>query len=375
MSARSTLRHRAFAAIIVVVSVTVAQGGHELPIYPSFYPHEIEIRTLASAEAAERLRAGKLQAYVGPGLTLRESLPADVQAIASLGSLVILRANPESARVKEASCDALAAVARDLGRRADGFTLHPYPVTPFHGDYLHHADLAAAATARISAAGLPAGDLRIRARGDFGRYYPAAGESFDIEIVEIGIAELVATHMLEANGLIAPPWLKDGWWHALLVLGDGVVGQDEKDAIKRDRQKLITGDVAGLPDRINVERDLVRALTRSCSSLVAGYTTKREYVNAEFSAGIENIGYDSLSGLASPMFIRTVKLKDFPWNGWLMLGMQAQAASAWNPIGGMTDPFARLLRFAVGDPALMPEPYDAGFMLNRIADLPANANP
>ena len=32
----------AAAAIIV----TAARGGHELPIYPSFYPHEITIKTL-----------------------------------------------------------------------------------------------------------------------------------------------------------------------------------------------------------------------------------------------------------------------------------------------------------------------------------------
>ena len=35
------------AATILVLGaalVTVARGGHELPIYPSFYPHEIEIK-------------------------------------------------------------------------------------------------------------------------------------------------------------------------------------------------------------------------------------------------------------------------------------------------------------------------------------------
>src|SRR5207248_2252645 len=104
--------------------------------------------------------AGKLQAYVGPGVTFSRSLPADVQAIATLGSYVVLRANPAAAQAKQARCDLLAGVARDLGRRADGFILHPYPVTPFHGDYLHHADLAAAAKARISAAEFSAGDLR-----------------------------------------------------------------------------------------------------------------------------------------------------------------------------------------------------------------------
>src|SRR5262245_32054491 len=142
--------------------VGVAQGGHELPIYPSFYPHEIEIRTLAPEAAAERLQQGKLQAYVGPGLNFTGNIPADVQAIETLGSYVVARANPVSARVKAAPCAALAAAARDLGRRAEGFVLHPYPVTPFHGDYLHHADLAEAAKARVGEGDFPAADLSIK---------------------------------------------------------------------------------------------------------------------------------------------------------------------------------------------------------------------
>src|SRR5262245_15286834 len=90
---------------------------------------------------------------------------------------------------------------------------------------------------------------------------------------------------------------------------------------------------------ITLGRHVVTLLTAGCRKIVAGYTVKREYVNVEFSAGIENIGYDSIAGLHSPIFIRTVKLKDFPWNGWLALGIDGKPAAAWNPIGGMVDPF------------------------------------
>jgi hypothetical protein len=68
-----------------------------------------------------------------------------------------------------------------------------------------------------------------------------------------------------------------------------------------------------------------------------------------------------------------VKLKDFPWNGWLGLGVDVGAGAAWNQIGGMTDPFGRLMGFTVGDPALLPAPYETSWMLNRIADLPTDA--
>src|SRR5712692_8406672 len=158
--------------------------------------------------------------------------------------------------------------------------------------------------------------------------------------------------MFSVNGWLAPPWLKTGWFHAARLLADapsddGLSDNASKQRAETDLHRLEGGDFTGLVERINLERDLVTTLTESCRKIVAGYTVKREYANVEFSAGIENIGYDSIAGLHSPMFIRTVKLKDFPWNGWLALGTGAKPTAAWNPIGGMTDPFGRLMGFAV----------------------------
>ena len=113
----------------------------------------------------------------------------------------------------------------------------------------------------------------------------------------------------------------------------------------------------------------IGALAGTCRIRVVGYTLKRERVSAEYSAGIENVGYDAIAGLQSPMFLRTVKLKDFPWNGWLALGVAGPAAAAWNPIAGFDDPFGRLLWSALGDPAVLAAPNDAGWVLNRIADV------
>ena len=129
---------------------TVARGGHELPIYPSFYPHEIEIKSLAPEPAAQALRAGKIQAYVGPGLGFAGAPPPEIGTIESLGSFVVVRVNPASARATDeaSACAVVKAVMRELAAQGD-VVLHPYPVTPFHGDYLHHADLAAAAKTRF----------------------------------------------------------------------------------------------------------------------------------------------------------------------------------------------------------------------------------
>lgn len=368
--------------LIAAALVTVARGGHEVPIYPSFYPHEIEIRALARERAADALLKADIQAFVGPTPRIAGPLPDAIRTVESLGSFVVVRVNPESPPTTDeaSACAAIRRVVRDLAGKPGEFIFHPYPVTPFHGDYLHHADLAEAAKARYSdtAAGPSAAvsKLKIKANGRLAQSHPdwsAQDADWDVEVIEIDAAALVASATLAVNGWLAPPWVRTGWFHAERLLAGKLNNTAAKQHIEADLQRLTTSDFHDVAERINLERDLVTSLTADCRNVVAGYTVKREYFNAEYSAGIENVGYDAIEGLQSPTFIRTVKLKDFPWNGWLALGIDAQPKAAWNPIGGMNDRFGRLMWFAVGDLALVPSPYEAGWMLNRIADIPPNS--
>src|SRR5947207_1264318 len=81
--------------------ITVARSGHELPVYPSYYPHEIEIATMAPDQATGLLRDGKIQAFVGSELRLGAAPSEPMRAIESLGSFVIVRVNPASPLAKD----------------------------------------------------------------------------------------------------------------------------------------------------------------------------------------------------------------------------------------------------------------------------------
>jgi hypothetical protein len=364
--------------LMALIAATVARSGHELPVYPSYYPHEIRIETIARDSAASRLREGALHAYVGAEPRI-SGAPADtLRPIESLGSFVVVRLNPSAALAQDeySACAVVRAVTRAIAAHSGGLILHPYPVTPFHGDYIHHADLAEAAKARLlaDAAAGPIMHLRIKAAAEPAKSlvpaeWHAEGPEWDGEIVAVAAAELIASATVAINGWLGPPWLKTGWFHAQLLLGGFSDERPETRRAEDDLRRLEGGAYESAVERINLERDLVRALTAGCRAAVAGYTVKREYINAEFSAGIENIGFDALAGLNSPMFVRTVKLKDFPWNGWLALGLDASPVAAWNPVAGFTDEFGRLLWSAVGDPALLPSPYGADWMLNRASDV------
>jgi hypothetical protein len=364
--------------LLATVAAGLARSGHEQPVYPSYYPQEIEIATVAPQAAADLLQTGKLHAYVG-AVSMPGSASSDtIGFVESLGSLVVVRLNPAStlAADEPSACVAARAIVRTLAGLAGAgpMTVHPYPVTPWHGDYLSHIDRAEAERTRLLGGdGAPLREpLRVRthgplARGLVPRQWLAAGTDWDAEIEEVSVAGIVAASTVALNGWLGPAPVRAGWFHAYRVLGSAPLQGEPQTLLER----LQAGEYSSGAERINLERALVHSLLAGCRALVAGYTVKREAFNAQYSAGIENISYDALEGLSSPMFLRTVKLKDFPWNGWLRLGIAAEPDSAWNPIGGFSGPFGRLAWYALSDPAAIPSPYEAAWTFNRISEVEA----
>jgi hypothetical protein len=372
-------RRAVLVAVAAAAAATVARSGHELPVYPSYYPHEIRIESLAPGEAAGLLRAGKIQAHVGSELRFAGDLPERVAAVDSLGAYVVVRVNPASPRAADepAACALAQTVLAGLASKRGDFVFHPYPVTPFHGDYLHHVDLAEASRVRFADTASPAHDLRVKAVDASAAplvrpEWRISGTEWDVAIEVIDVGALVAAATFATNGWVGPAWVGNGWFHAYRVLADSHANSDRSRRADAAFERLQAGDAGGEIERINLARDLVRSLAADCRRMVAGFILRREYINTEFSAGIENIAFDAIAGLNSPMFIRTVKLKDFPWNGWLVLGTEARPGAAWNPIAGFTDAFGRLTWSALSDPAAMPAPYEAAWVLNRVSDVQRN---
>src|SRR5712692_4315401 len=310
-----------------------AHAGHEFPFYPSFYPQEITVEALDAHAAAQRLAKGTLHAYAGGDIT--DSGKSGV--VTSLGGYVVARLEPGRCADARSMKDALGA----------GAIWHPYPITPFHADYLHHADRAEAARASAAADKKPA--------------------KAQIEIVDV--SALMARASLRYDGWSGPPWIRQGWFHAYLLLAPAAVSEAATRArIEDAARRLMRGDYRSLEERIELERSLVELLRSGCKRIVLGYTVRREHYGADYSQGVENVGYDALDGLASAIFPRTVKLRDFPWNGWLNVAAPAAPSSAWNPVaGGFGDAFGRLVWSALSDPAFLPSPHGGGWIENRVS--------
>lgn len=372
-------------------------AGHEVSYYPAFYPSEITLSALDPKSAAKALAANKLHVYLGATPSFEGAVPAYLRSATSVGGFAVLTLDP--ARPGLSGAPARCAVAAEVlavlataeplspavdGTGSDGdFVFHPYPMTPFHEDYIVHADRVHRAIERARArdgGGAPrqalrgaAGGRTIQAQGVLARRLEQAGWKVSQELPASGIAfrvvpEAQALGAAGSEAWAAPPWLKEGWYEAWRLLAPGLDGKALAAATPLARQ-LMQGDVKGHVERFNLERRLVDALMRPCTRVVAGYTMRHEYTNDDYTFGIENIAPDSAQGLNNPVFVRTVKLKDFPWNGPLFAATAAPPKAAWNPVAGFGDEAGRFAWAILADNAYMNAPDGERWVPNRMGDV------
>jgi hypothetical protein len=371
---RARRHRRAFLVATLAASLfpaLPARAGHEFPFYASYYPQEITLSVLAPSAAPPKFAVGALHAYLGADPFAGRPLPATIARVESIAAYVVVSLNPAARFAGDAGARCLAArsVAAAIAP-APGYRAYPYPVTPYHPDYLQHADLAAAAAAVPGAAwtGTP---LRVRAApGAATALVPSAlrtsGSDWDAAVELAEVSALWAQEAVGPNGGVGVPWLKAGWHQAYLVLRDGAQDAGARSRIDSLHARLVSDAGMPEPERLTLERELVSLLGSGCERVVAGYTLRAEPLNQDYSGGVENVAYDAQAGLGSAIFPRTVKLKDFPWNGWLTVGVPERASAAWNPVAGFTDPAGRLLWLALGDSAFFPAPHGAGWIPNRV---------
>jgi len=240
-------------------------------------------------------------------------------------------------------------------------------VTPYHADYLHHLDLVEAARGAVGG-GVPK-PVQVSAKGKLAETVVRAARSGagdgDVTLEAVPVDDLIAGAGAQPDGWLGPPWVREGWFHAHRLLAAGLDGA-ERERVDRDYEQLVRARARSFAEHTDLERRLVGALTKPCRRVVAGYAVREEYFHEKYPEGVENIAFDALSGLNSAVFIRTVKLKDYPWNGKLHLGVRDRAEAAWNPVAGFSDGTGRLIWSAIGDPAMIPFPFNASWMPNRV---------
>lgn len=348
-----------------------SNAGHSIGHFPSYYPDEIRIDVVAPEAAGSGLADATLHAFIGAAPNFSRPAPGEVRSAKSLGAFLVLSLDLTSGRLRsaEARCAAARGIAAALGEaKTGGFVFHPYAITPYHADYLHHLDRIEAITAAL---GPPAQHERVGARGRVAEAvvkarFGSVADGADAMIEAVPVDGLMPHAGGPAIAWPGLPWAKEGWFQAYGLLASGL-DEAERGVADETYQRLIHGELlGGLAERVGLERRLLAALTGDCRRTVVGYVPREEFFNEAYPPGAENIGFDAIAGLNAPLFVRTVKLKEYPWNGKLHLGVPEASQAAWNPVAGFTDGMGRLMWASVGDPAMIPFPFNASWMTNRV---------
>ena len=181
---------------------------------------------------------------------------------------------------------------------------HRYPITPYHADYIGHADRDADTKPSVLAtadAGVP---VTVRAQNagseDMVLHRLALHPTdWDIRFDEVAINEVLRAANVGFNAWPAPPWVKEGWFQAYHLLQPAVSGAAERKHADELYRRLVEADYRDLAERLNIARELITELTRGCDRAVIGYRLRREFYSDDFSNGIENIAVDSQFGFNS----------------------------------------------------------------------------
>src|SRR5205823_3468496 len=77
-----------------------------------------------------------------------------------------------------------------------------------------------------------------------------ADSDWDAEIIAVDALELMRAQMSGVNGWVAPSYVRNGWFHAELLLSEAL-DENEKERAQDDFQRLSTGRFDSLVERIN----------------------------------------------------------------------------------------------------------------------------
>ena len=237
----------------------LAWAGHELTFYPAFYPQEVTVRWVEPRAAGALLVKNALHAYAGAD-PFPAGAPEKIRHAESLRGWVVLTFR-RPAGDAEPRCAAGAAVVRALGGTAT-FIAHPWPVTPYHADYVHQYDLAQRAGER-AASPVPS----VRAAGPLARALAGAGitvaDTADAIVEEITLRSLLDGVETRLAGWHGPAWLKEGWFHAWLLQAPALSPASRRAAEETFRLRAEGAPLAAA-ERINLERRLVSQATAGC---------------------------------------------------------------------------------------------------------------
>lgn len=376
--------------------VNVVYGGHELILYPSFYPHELRFFRVENAEDASQLIAQTsttgtvkgLHLYLAPlkpaAKRLNNTKINFIQEVDRLYYLVInLDKRPWN---NSAVADLLMnSISRDsVAAKLNGQPVY-LPILSYQGDYIYVADISE--SLRMKSFSIDSSELRklkitaiklsvqeveeeaveavASELGKLGNVSVVkdGADDWDFKLSSISLNNFFQKNTVWANGIYFDLDAYQGYSLAAAIYRQSVNMSSEPQSIYN---KILYGRYSNEFEKMLLVRQLVRWGIKH-GGIIPLFITYRHYMfNDDWDEGIYNMAVNPLTGISTDVFYRTVKLKLFPWNGWLLIGHNDTEDCSYNPFMFEKTLYCRAILMLVSDSAFIHQPYNGSWEVNRV---------
>jgi len=186
--------------------------------------------------------------------------------------------------------------------------------------------------------------------------YSGGQDEYHIAIRRYEYQDLTLNSLKNVNGIYIGLERYKGIYLASYIYG----------SVVREYSRLFYGDALDEITYAKLLREFILKGVEDSAEQPVIMTYEYYLYNDDYDQGIENMARSPLTGPFSDVFYRTVKLKLFPWNGWLLVGLDEDRETAYNPVLGFNDKWGRNLWMMLSDPAVLLQPYNNSIEPNRV---------
>ncbi|WP_448605502.1 hypothetical protein [Thermoflexus hugenholtzii] len=378
-----TLAILVFTLVLSQFYVNIGLAGHENVQYQSYYPHEIRFLQVDNLDVAVRLfkntttsgRVEGLHLYLGKIGKTEAKANYSIKYLNFITNIYLLRFSEFNRHLQNSKIRSVIAYGCiNRNELAKEMLTSPLfiPLLPYHRETSYVKDIEERLKTiectdifqelKILKVGFTAGqeDLadkiveQIKSNTGFKLNAEKVSNpnDWDILVTRIDMPSYVLSKLSYINGV----YYGTDTFEGTTFIKDLFLNGKEKP-----EQRIISEEDLFLYTRSIVSEWYERGFTYPLM-----YDIEYYIYNDDYDEGLHNMAWSPLVGLTEPSaFFRTVKIKLFPWNGWLLVGSPTVDKCKFNPFPVPGDQTCYGLWSVLSDPAFVLNPYNLTFEPNR----------
>jgi len=380
---------KTFAILVVTLAITqffvnIGLAGHENVQYQSYYPHEIRFLQVDNLDLAIKLfkntttsgRVEGLHLYLGKTDKAETKANYTLKYLDFITNIYLLRFSEFNQHLRNSTIRSIIAYGcikrNELAKEMLTSPLF-IPLLPYHRETSYVKDFEDRLKTiectdllkelKILKVGFTAGQADL---ADKIIEQIKSNTGFKLNVVKVSSSndwDILVTRIDMSSYFLSKLSYINGVYYGIDVFEGATFIRDLfLNGKEKPEQRIMSEE-----DLFLYTRSIVLEWYENGFTYPLMYDTEYYIYNDDYDEGLHNMAWSPLVGLTEPSaFFRTVKIKLFPWNGWLLVGSPTVDKCKFNPFLVPSDQTCYGLWSVLSDPAFVLNPYNLTFEPNRV---------